>query len=147
MARQYTKKGAALKKTKEQISYNMQRVKNKDSDIEIKLRKELWSRGIRYRKNVSTIFGKPDIAFPSKKVAVFCDSEFWHGYDWDNKKSEIKTRREFWIPKIEKNIQRDIEVNKRLASEGWIVLRFWGKEIKKSTKECADLIEQTIAKR
>ena len=77
-----------MKKTKEQISYNMQQVKNKDSEIEIKLRKELWSRGIRYRKNVSKIFGKPDIAFSSKKVAVFCDSEFWHGYNWEERKNE-----------------------------------------------------------
>lgn len=65
-----------MKKTKEQISFNMKRVKNKDSEIEITLRKELWARGLRYRKNVNRIFGKPDIAFIGKKIAVFCDSEF-----------------------------------------------------------------------
>ena len=84
-----------MKKTKEQISHNMRQVKNKDSAIELALRKELWSRGLRYRKNVKSIFGKPDIAFIGKKIAVFCDSEFWHGYDWENKKNEIKSRREF----------------------------------------------------
>lgn len=133
-----------MKKTPEQISYNMRQVKNKDSEIEILLRRELWSRGIRYRKNVSKVFGKPDLAFIGKKVAVFCDSEFWHGYDWDNKQNEIKSRRDFWIPKIERNIARDREVNERLCSEGWIVLRFWGKEIKKNVSECADLVEKTL---
>ena len=100
-----------MKKTKEQISYNMSRVKNKDSQIEITLRKELWARGIRYRKNVGKVIGKPDIAFLGKKVAVFCVSEFWHGYDWENRKKEFKTNQDFWIPKIERNMERDIEVN------------------------------------
>ena len=113
-----------MKKTKEQISYNMSRVKNKDSAIELALRKELWSRGIRYRKNVTSVFGRPDIVFIGKKIAVFCDSEFWHGYDWENRKNDIKSHQEFWIPKIERTIQRDREVTERLQSEGWIVLRF-----------------------
>ena len=86
------------KKTEEQISYNMKRVKNKGSEIEILLQKELWSRGLRYRKNVKGITGKPDIAFIGKKIAVFCDSEFWHGYDWENRKKDFKSNTEFWIP-------------------------------------------------
>lgn len=136
-----------MKKTPEQISYNMRQVKNKDSQIEIALRKELWSRGIRYRKNSLKVFGKPDLAFIGKKVAVFCDSEFWHGYDWENKQNEIKSRREFWIPKIERNMARDLEVNDKLKSEGWIVLRFWGKEIKSDVSRCADIIEKTLSER
>lgn len=131
-----------MKKSPEQISYNMSRVKNKDSEIELVLRKELWARGMRYRKNVKSVFGKPDVAFIGKKIAVFCDSEFWHGYDWENRKSDIKSRREFWIPKIERNIQRDKEVNERLCNEGWIVLRFWGKDIKRDVGACADEIER-----
>jgi len=127
--------------TPEQRRKNMQAVKNKDSKIEILLRKELWSRGIRYRKNTSKVFGHPDIAFLGRKIAVFCDSEFWHGYDWDNKKHEIKTRREFWIPKIERNIQRDIEVNERLKTDGWRVIRFWGNDIKRDVKACADVVQ------
>ena len=107
-----------MPKTKEQISYNMQQVKNKDSKIEVLLRKELWSRGLRYRKNVTKVFGKPDIVFSGKKVAVFCDSEFWHGHDWENRKNDFKSNQEFWIPKIERNMQRDKEVNERLISEG-----------------------------
>lgn len=131
-----------MKKTQEQISYNMSRVKNKDSVIEVALRKELWARGIRYRKNVKNVFGKPDIAFIGKKIAVFCDSEFWHGYDWKNRKSDIKSHQEFWIPKIEKTIKRDLEVTKELQSEGWIVLRFWGKDIKKDVIGCANIIQR-----
>lgn len=136
-----------MKKTKEQISFNMKHVKNKDSEIEIILRKELWARGLRYRKNVNRIFGKPDIAFIGKKIAVFCDSEFWHGYDWGHKSQEIKSRREFWIPKIERNMQRDIEVTQTLEKDGWLVLRFWGKEIKTNCQACADKIEKAFRER
>lgn len=123
---------------------NMKAIKNKDSDIELLLRKELWKRGLRYQKNVKTVYGHPDIVFKGKKIAVFCDSEFWHGYDWENKKDEIKSRREFWIPKIERNIERDKEVNAKLKNDGWIVLRFWGRQIKKNTQECADIIESKL---
>lgn len=135
-----------MKKTKEQISFNMRQVKNKDSEIELLLRNELWKRGYRYRKNVKSIFGHPDIAFISKKIAVFIDSEFWHGYDWENRKNDFKSNKDFWIPKIERNITRDNEVNERLISEGWIVIRFWGKEIKKNLQECVDYIEQRLKK-
>lgn len=129
------------KKTQEQISRNMKAVKNKDSEIEILLRRELWSRGLRYRKNVKTVYGKPDIAFIGKKIAVFCDSEFWHGYAWEIAQDEFQSRRDFWIPKIERNIQRDKEVNEKLRNDGWIVLRFWGREIKKDVSACADIIQ------
>ena len=135
------------KKTPEQISYNMSRVKNKDSAIEVALRKELWSRGLMYRKNVKTVFGKPDIVFVGKKVAVFCDSEFWHGYNWEVKQDEIKSHRDFWIPKIERNMKRDKAVNAALEAEGWKVLRFWGDEIKKDVKACADLIVAALKER
>lgn len=135
------------KKTPEQISYNMKQVKSKDSKIEQLLRKELWSRGIRYRKNVRKVFGNPDITFIGLKIAVFCDSEFWHGYDWENRKNDFKSNTDFWIPKIERNMERDKEVNEHLRNEGWIVLRFWGNEIKKNAQECADKIEMAIKER
>ncbi len=131
-------------KTKEQISFNMKRVKSKDSEIELLLRRELWSRGIRYRKNVKTVFGHPDIAFIGKKVAVFCDSEFWHGYNWNERKKDFKSNQSFWIPKIERNMQRDIEVTQHLEQEGWTVLRFWGEEIKKDTAACARIIIKAV---
>lgn len=133
--------------TPEQRRRNMQAVKNTDSKIEVMLRKELWNRGLRYQKNSTKVYGKPDIVFIGKKVAVFCDSEFWHGYDWENKKNEIKSKREFWIPKIERNIQRDIEVTNKLQAEGWVVLRFLGNDIKKNLTECADKIERIIKQR
>ena len=132
------------KHTPEQRRKNMQAVKNKDSQIELLLRQELWSRGIRYRKNVNRIYGKPDIVFIGKKVAVFCDSEFWHGYNWEERKKDFKSHQEFWIPKIERNIERDIEVTAKLESEGWTVIRFWGNEIKKNTAQCADIIEKAV---
>ena len=130
--------------TPEQRRRNMKAVKNKGSKIEMMLQKELWHRGLRYRKNDKTVYGKPDIAFIGKKVAIFCDSEFFHGYDWENKNKEIKSNRDFWIKKIERNIQRDIEVNEILKNDGWSVLRFWGNDIKKRTVECADEIERTL---
>ena len=130
--------------TPEQRRKNMQAVKNKDSKIELLLRKELWKRGLRYQKNRTDIFGKPDIVFKGKKVAVFCDSEFWHGYNWEERKKDFKSHQEFWIPKIERNMERDIEVTNILESEGWTVLRFWGKEIKKETEKCAIIIEKAV---
>ena len=133
--------------TPEQRRKNMQAVKNKNTKIELMLRKALWARGLRYRKNSSKVFGHPDIVFIGRKVAVFCDSEFWHGYDWENKKNEIKTRQDFWIQKIERNIQRDKEVNDQLKSRGWIVLRFWGNDIKKNVELCADIVQTALEDR
>lgn len=134
------------KLTPEQRHKNMQAVKSKDSQIELLLRQELWKRGLRYRKNVKSVFGHPDIAFIGKKVAVFCDSEFWHGYDWANRKSDIKSNKDFWIAKIERNIARDKEVNNYLTSHGWTVLRFWGKEIQKNVTHCVDMIEKEVSR-
>ena len=132
------------KLTPEQRHKNMQAVKSKDSKIECLLRQELWKRGLRYRKNVNSVFGHPDIAFIGKKIAVFCDSEFWHGYDWEKRKNDIKSNKEFWISKIERNMARDEEVNDYLTSHGWTVLRFWGKQIQKDAAGCADLIEEEV---
>lgn len=132
------------KLTPEQRHKNMQAVKSKDSKIEVLLRQELWKRGLRYRKNVKYVFGHPDIAFIGKKIAVFCDSEFWHGYDWDNRKNDIKSNKEFWVAKIERNIARDEEVNNYLISHGWVILRFWGKQIQKDAAGCADIVEKEV---
>ena len=133
--------------TPEQRKKNMKAVHNKNSQIELMLRKELWNRGIRYQKNTNKVFGHPDIAFLGKKVAVFCDSEFWHGYNWEEQKNDIKSNRDFWIPKIERNMQRDSEVNEQLEANGWKVIRFWGNDIKKHCSECADIIEKALKER
>jgi len=135
-----------VQKTREQVHYNMSRIRCRDTGIERILRAELWSRGLRYRKNPKNIPGKPDIVFLRKKVAVFCDSEFWHGKDWDSRKNDLKTNREFWIDKIERNMQRDKEVNDILRDSGWTVVRFWGEQIKKHPSECADTVEKAVNK-
>ena len=135
------------KHTPEQRRRNMQAVKNKDSKIEVVLRRALFRKGYRYRKNYTKVFGKPDIVFTKDKIVVFCDSEFWHGYDWENRKADFKSRRDFWIPKIERNMERDNEVNRQLESEGYLVLRFWGKQIKKDLEMVVAEIEQAIISR
>lgn len=122
----------------------MQAVKSKGSKIESMLAKELWKRGLRYRKNDKRVFGIPDLTFFKYKIAVFVDSEFWHGKDWDNKKCDHKSNVDFWHQKIQRNIARDREVNSYLAKNEWITLRFWGKEIQKELLTCVKKIEDTI---
>ena len=128
----------------EQRHKNMCAVKNRGSKIELALRRILWSNGYRYRTNCSKIYGKPDIVFIGKKVAVFCDSEFWHGYAWQENKNKIHSNKNFWIKKIEKNMERDREVNKKLEKDGWIVLRFWGREILQSSGKCLEKIVMAL---
>lgn len=118
----------------------MRQVKSKDSKIEVKLRLALWHKGYRYRKNDKTVYGKPDLTFKRKKVAVFVDGEFWHGYDWEHRKNDFKSNKEFWINKIERNMERDREVNKYLTENGWTVLRFWGSDIKNNLDDCVNAI-------
>ena len=135
--------------TKEQRHKNMSHIRSKDSQIELRLRKALWHKGYRYRKNYKKLPGKPDIALTKCKIAVFCDSEFFHGKDWDNGlKDQIMrgNNSEFWINKISRNMERDREVNEQLTQLGWTVLRFWGKDILKDTDRCVDEIELAIRK-
>ena len=99
--------------TPEQRRKNMQAIRSKDTSIEVALRTALWHRGIRYRKNYNQLPGKPDIAITKHKIAVFCDSDYWHGYDWENRHQKIKSNRDYWIPKIERNMARDKKVNNK----------------------------------
>ncbi len=122
----------------------MQAVKASGSKIETALAKALFAQGLRYRKNDRTVFGKPDLTIKKYKLAVFVDSEFWHGKDWETRKFEHKSNQEFWLTKIERNIERDNEVNVRLIAEGWKVLRFWGKDITKNLDKCINKIQKTI---
>lgn len=130
-----------MTKTSEQITRNMRSNKSKDTKPEILLRKELWRRGLRYRKNYKYLEGKPDIVFIGAKIAVFVDGKMWHGYDWENQKGDFKTNREFWIEKIERNIERDFEVNMTLTELEWAVIRFWDFEIINDVHICADKVE------
>jgi DNA mismatch endonuclease (patch repair protein) len=123
----------------------MQAIRSTKTKIEVVLGKELWSRGYRYRRNNKTVFGKPDFTFKKLKLAIFCDSEFWHGKDWDVLNRRLQTNREFWIEKIERNIARDIKVNEELKKHGWTVLRFWEKDIKKNLDSVVASIEDTIS--
>ena len=120
--------------TPEQRHKNMSHIKNKDSQIELVLRKALWNRGYRYRKNYKKLPGKPDIALTKYKIAVFCDSEYFHGKDWDDLLPRLQrgNNSDFWIKKISGNIERDKVVNSMLEEMGWLVLRFWGNDIKKN---------------
>ena len=129
---------------KEQRSKNMRAIKSKGTKMEVKLAKELWSRGHRYRKNNKKIFGTPDLTFNKYKLAIFVDGEYFHGKDWDNQKHRIKTNQQFWWNKIEKNIKRDKLVNETLKKQGWLVLRFWSKEIKKQLEMCIAIIENEL---
>lgn len=124
----------------------MQRIKAKDTSIEVKLRKALWNRGYRYRKNYGSLPGKPDIALTKYKIAIFCDSEFFHGKDWEVLKPRLEksNNSQYWISKISRNRERDDEINKRLLFEGWTVIRFWGKDIQKNVDECVRVVEETI---
>lgn len=124
----------------------MSKIRGKDTSIEVALRKVLWRRGYRYRKNLKSLPGSPDIALTKYKIAIFCDSEFFHGKDWEVLKGKLQNGKnpDYWIKKIERNIERDHEKDQELIAEGWTVIHFWGKEILKNTDECIKVIEETI---
>ena len=125
---------------------NMRHIKSKDTDIEVMLRRELWNRGYRYRKNDKSLPGTPDIVFGKYKIVVFCDGEFFHGKDWEVLRPRLmkSNNSEYWISKISRNITHDNEVNKALLFKGWTVIRFWGNDIKRDVDGCIKVIEETI---
>lgn len=134
-------------KTTPERSRIMSKIRGKDTKIEVKLRLALWHLGIRYRKNYKRLPGSPDIALTKYRIAVFCDSDFFHGYNWDARKCKIKSNRDYWIHKIEENIQRDREYNNLLAEKGWIVLHFWEHQINKDLHGCVKEILSYIPKK
>ena len=130
----------------EKSHLNMSHIHGKDTSIEKILRKALWKNGYRYRKNYASLPGKPDIALTKYKIAIFCDGEFFHGKDWEVLKPRLQKGKnpDYWIPKIERNMERDQEKDKELLFLGWTVIHFWGKDIAKKTDECIKVIEETI---
>ena len=132
--------------TSEQRKRNMQRICSKDTKIEVVLRKELWSRGYRYRKNYKKLPGRPDIVLIKDRIAIFCDGDFFHGKDWEvlRPRLEKSNNSNYWISKISRNRERDNAINKKLLFAGWTVIRFWGSDIIKHTEECIKVIEETI---
>lgn len=127
-------------KTTPERSRIMSKIRGKDTKIEVKLRLALWHMGIRYRKNYQKLPGSPDIALTKYRIAIFCDSDFFHGYNWNQKKIRLKHNREYWIKKIENNMARDKEYDDRLAELGWISLHFWEHDINKSLDSCISVI-------
>lgn len=128
------------------VSNNMRKIHSKDTSIELLLRKALWHKGYRYRKNYKALPGSPDIVLTKYKIAIFCDSEFFHGKDWEILKLRLENGKnaDFWIKKIERNRNRDYENDKKLLFLGYIVLHFWGQDISKHTDECLQTIEEAI---
>lgn len=125
---------------------NMSRIRGKDTSIENILRKALWEKGYRYRKNYKKVPGRPDIAITKYKIAIFCDSEFFHGKDWIELRKKLSSgaNPDYWIPKIQRNIERDVEKDKELRALGWRVIHFWGKDITHDTDKCIREIEEMI---
>lgn len=128
------------------VSNNMRKIHSKDTSIELLLRKTLWHKGYRYRKNYKALPGSPDIVLTKYKIAIFCDSEFFHGKDWEILKLRLENGKnaDFWIKKIERNRNRDYENDKKLLFLGYTVLHFWGQDISKHTDECLQTIEEAI---
>lgn len=125
----------------------MKKVRRKDTKEEIVLRKKLWRNGLRYRKDYKELLGTPDIVFIKSKVVVFVDGGFWHGYNWEKQKGRLKSNRKFWISKIERNMQRDRDIDEKLTKEGYIVLRFWSHQIQKQLDYCVESIIEVLHKR
>lgn len=128
-------------KTDKLTSIRMSHVPHTKTEIENIIAKRLWRDGFRYRRNYRKLPGAPDIVITKYKIAVFADGELWHGYNWVNAQKHIKRNRDYWIPKIEKNMKRDKQVNAKLEQQGWTVLRFWGHTIKKYPDYCVAVIE------
>jgi len=133
------------KRTEKQISHNMSQIKSKGTQLEAKMEDILKETSYEYESHPDDVFGKPDFINRKLKVAIFADSDFWHGFNWEKKKLEIKSNRDFWIPKIERNIKRDKEVSKKLSDEGWRVIRFWGHEIRRQPNKCKKQLLDLIA--
>lgn len=124
----------------------MSRIKSKDTSIEVSLRRALWKKGYRYRKNYSALPGKPDIVLTKYRIAIFCDGELFHGKNWEVLKPRLLkgNNPDFWVKKIERNMKRDDENDKRLLFLGWTVIHFWGNDILKNTDQCVKVIEEAI---
>lgn len=122
----------------------MQAIRSTGSRIETILARAMWARGYRYRKNSRTVPGKPDISIKRLKIAIFVDGEFWHGKDWETRKTWLKSNQDFWLAKIERNMRRDLEVNNHLEELGWNVLRFWGEDVINRLDWCLFHIDKAV---
>lgn len=131
--------------TTKKRSKMMRAIRGKNTKPELLFRRALWKKNVRYRVHNKQLPGKPDVSIKKYNLAIFIDGEFWHGYDWDKRKVDIKSNRRFWIPKIERNMQRDRQVNQELFEMGYTVFRFWSKEIQNDLDTCINDVLMFIA--
>lgn len=122
-------------------------VGSKDTNAEVLLRKALWSMGLRYRKNYASLPGSPDIAFLGPRVVVFVDGDFWHGRDWAARQLRLRRNRDYWIQKIERNMQRDRDVDAALHGRGWVVVRLWSSDVERDIRHHACQVEHLVRQR
>src|SRR5579859_1797792 len=132
-------------------SHIMSAVRNKDSEAEMRLRRALFARGLRYRVHYRRLVGQPDIVFPSARVVVFVDGDFWHGNAWKlrgmtsfEEQFQFASRPDYWRAKITRNMERDREVNDRLVSEGWRVIRIWESDVLKGVDQCVARVMEAL---
>ena len=134
-----------VKSIEENRSYTMSRIRGKDTKPEVMLRKALWHRGIRYRKNYRRLPGTPDIVLTRQKIAIFVDGDFWHARGHrDNPGEQVRSNKEYWTRHLGRNVERDKEVIDELTEEGWLVLRFWESDIKNDLAGCVREIEEYL---
>ena len=136
-----------MQRDKEIVHKTMAAIKGKNTSLELAIRKRIHEAGLFYLANSSRVMGHPDLLFPSAYVAVFLDSEFWHGYNYEEAISKVKTNNDFWVKKISRNMARDKEVNEELAKQGYLVLRYWGKQIQDDPDKVASEIIEAVKSR
>lgn len=127
--------------TTAQRSRTMSRIHSKNTQIELQLRKALFRHGYRYRVHVASLPGRPDIAFLKRRVAIFVDGDFWHGYDFEQWAHKLSP---FWFDKIQRNRERDSKINALLIEQGWGVIRIWEHEIQTDITRCVDRVVQAL---
>lgn len=133
--------------TTPEISKRMSHVRLKRGKAEVALAKALWRNGVHYRYNYKKLPGSPDIAITRYKTAIFIDGEFWHGYDWENRKQRLQRNKNYWIEKIEENMARDARNDALLEEMGWKVIHFWEKEVKKDLESCIEAVFSLLKER
>lgn len=130
--------------TPEQRSFTMSRIRSKDTKPELMIRKLVHERGLRFRKHMNGLPGRPDLLFARARVVVFVDGDFWHGWRfprWEHKLAP------YWKKKIESNRVRDQRTFRKLRGDGWFVIRIWEHEVEQDAKSCVDRIEEAVRAR
>ena len=138
-------------RSREMVSDIMRRVRSTDTGPEVSLRKALWRRGLRYRLYRKNLPGRPDVVFPRERLAVFVDGDFWHGRQWQSRGLPSLAHQfretpsaEYWVGKIERNVERDARVNADLAARGWRVVRLWEKDVVKDVDACVEVVLNAV---